>query len=131
MKLASPIVALVLLASTLVSLPSCGGGPTAPVPMAEVRGGLLRIFVECTNPAGCDWPGQATNLGPGCARDVRGTITLEGSLGFSLTFNWALQPTRVLRPNEMVDFTMYRTEFGTTVPANGSVSRTFWSNVPC
>jgi hypothetical protein len=131
----------------------CGGGgnstaegtptPTAPstprpapTPAASVtldgNGQLTACESITVRVTRCDFSESGRNTGPGCAKEVRGTVALVSGEMDVVSQRWFLQASRVLMPDEQFTHTIrFDSAPDNFKQVTGYRAAVQWANTPC
>lgn len=114
---------------------ACGGSdnsPTAPpaaTPTASLTTSGTGQWVTCLGTLGCNFQGDARNVGAGCAGTVRGVTRFYDAAGTQVGVGqWGLG-SRVIRPNEAFLYSTIERFANTSITAY--LTEPTWTNVTC
>jgi hypothetical protein len=121
----------------VIGLIACGDNSTPPLlpPLAKANivmsGG--EQWLGCI--LGCSFQAAARNLGPGCARAVRGAVLFFNEAGVQLegVYPWLLASDIVVRSNELFSYRTTSSGIGNSVRSQASTYTTefSWTDTPC
>jgi hypothetical protein len=113
-----------------------GGGPTTPTPPIAASASIAAVgspSVDLCDPPGfdCSYSQDYANSGNGCANNVRGRVAAWDEDSLLETDEWWLEPTAVVRPDEIFTVGDCCFRLDSTRSATRFVSEAFWNNVSC
>lgn len=126
----------IVCAFALLVCASCGDGPTRPsapppLPRASIQMDGTPQWAFCA--AGfCIFRAEVRNVGPGCGNTVRGVTRFYDASGAAIGagHNWSLDAGAVIRPNEVVAYSVNTTQGVATATAR-YLTEPSWTDVRC
>lgn len=80
----------------------------------------------------CEFRAEGRNLGPGCAREVRGVVRFySGQAQLGTAREWQLDPTRVLGGGEAFIYEVADVSMDIAGASTGFTAEATWINVRC
>ena len=123
---------------SVILLSSCGGGPTSPTVLPanieRVTIGRITACIGGGSARTCMFEETATNTGPGCATNIRGTVRFLSSSGTDLSAaSWSLSPaTRIVVVGEQFVYRATISGPESVISQIANYTEQFaWSSVQC